>query len=151
MIEYKVETLDTCLEEMKPLLHKHYLEVALYQDKIEFNPDYDKYYTMEEMGMLHIVTVRDDGNLIGYFISMINENIHYSDHTYALNDVLYVDEDYRNSGVGQTMFDYAEAQLENLGVSVIIIHMKTEKPFDSLCENLDYDYAERIYTKYIGN
>ena len=82
---------------------------------------------------------------------MINENIHYSDHTYALNDVLYVDEDYRNSGVGQTMFDYAEAQLENLGVSVIIIHMKTEKPFDSLCENLDYDYAERIYTKYIGN
>lgn len=150
MIEYKEEKLHECLEEMKPLLLKHYEEVAMYQDKIDFNPDYDRYFQLEELGMIHIVTVRDEGKLIGYFLSLINYNLHYSDHLYAVNDILYVDESYRNEGVGQELFSKAEEFLLDKGVSVISIHMKTEKPFDSLCENLDYDYCERLYTKYIG-
>ena len=150
MIEYKVELFSDCIEEMKPLLEKHYLEVALYQDKIDLNPDYDKYFEIEDAGMLHLVTAREEGQLIGYFLSLVTPNMHYSDHHYALNDILYVAEEYRKSGVGASMFSYAEKCLKEKGVSVIVIHMKTELPFDSLCETLEYDYSERIYTKYIG-
>lgn len=147
---YAVEPLAECLEEMKPILRQHYEEVAMYKDKIELNPDYTKYLAMSDLGILHVVTARLKGELIGYFISVLSPHIHYSDHTYAVNDILFIKEEYRYSGVGVTMFKYAEKQLKELGVSVITIHMKTALPFDALCQGLGYDYAERQYTKYIG-
>lgn len=128
----------------------HYKEVAMYQDKIPLNPDYGKYYALEEVGILHIITVRDKEKLIGYFLSVITPNLHYSKNLFAVNDILYLDEDYRHLGVGQKMFNFAEAELSKKGVSVISIHMKTSLPFDSLCKGMGYDYAERNYTKYIG-
>jgi len=135
---------------MKPILRKHYEEVAMYQDKVPLSPDYERYYKLEELGIFHIVTVRDGGKLVGYFLSMITPNLHYSDTLYAVNDILYLDCEYRDAGVGYRMFKFAEDRLKELGVSVIAIHMKTALPFDSLCESLNYDYAERNYTKYIG-
>ena len=149
-IVYAVEKLDTCLEEMKPILQLHYDEVAMYKDKVPLAPDYDKYLALEEVGIFHIVTVRDSGKLIGYFISIVTPNLHYSETTYAVNDILYIHEDYRAAGVAQKMFQYAEDKLIELGASVIVIHMKTSLPFDSLCLGMGYDYAERNYTKYIG-
>lgn len=151
MIEYKVEKLEECLEEIKPLLLDHYKEVAMYQDKIELAPDYDKYFSMEELGMLHIVTARDDGLLIGYFASFLINHIHYSNNVYAVNDILFIDKKYRNSKTGLGLFKFAESSLKEAGVSVMTVHMKTAIPFDSLCEGLGYDYAERNYTKYIGD
>jgi len=150
-IEYNVETLDECLEEMKPLLLSHYEEVAMYQDKVKFNPDYDKYYALEAAEALHIVTVREGNTLIGYFVSLIMPHMHYKDNNYAVNDILYIHEDYRKSKVGLDMFLFAEECLKVQGVDVLCIHMKTAIPFDSLCEGLGYDYAERNYTKYIGD
>ena len=150
-IKYAVESFGKCLEEMKPILQKHYEEVAMYQDKIPLDPDYEKYFALEEMGILHTVTVRDGGKLIGYFLSMVTPNLHYSTTTYAVNDVLYLDEDYRELGVGQKMFAFAEEKLRENGANVITIHMKRALPFDSLCVGMGYDYAERLYTKYIGD
>lgn len=149
-LEYKEELLENCLDELKPYLEKHYKEVGLYQDSIDLNPDYDKYLEMEKLGIIHTVTARDDGKLVGYFISIVTINLHYSDHKYAMNDILYIDEDYRKSGAAMELFAYAEQCLKDMGVSVITIHMKTKLPFDSLCDSLEYDYSERLYTKYIG-
>lgn len=150
-ITYKREYLIDCLEEIKPILEDHYYEVAMYQDKIDLNPDYEKYTKLEELGMLHLVCARDGDKLIGYFISVISPNMHYSDHLYAVNDILFLKSEYRNALVGQKMFQKAEELLKGEGVSVIAIHMKTALPFDSLCKGMGYDYAERNYTKYIGD
>lgn len=150
MIEYSVEKLADCLEEIAPLLSDHYEEVAMYQDKVALEPDYDRYLTLADQDILHVVTARDGGDLIGYFISFLMPHIHYSSHTYAVNDILFLDKRYRNASAGKGMFEFAETALKELGVSVMTIHMKTAIPFDSLCESLGYDYAERNYTKYIG-
>lgn len=149
-LEYAVESLEDCLEEIKPLLEAHYKEVAMYQDKIDLNPDYTKYLELDKTGVLHTATVRDEGVLVGYFISFIMPHMHYQDHTYAVNDILFIDEAYRNAEVGLGLFRFAEEALKQEGVSVIVIHMKTALPFDSLCKGLGYDYAERNYSKYIG-
>lgn len=149
-IEYKVEHLSECLDEIKPLLTTHYEEVAMYQNNIDLNPNYDKYLELEKADMLSVITVRDDGTLVGYFISFLLPHIHYQDHIFAVNDILFIDKDYRRAEVGLGMFQFAEEVLKDLGVSVMSIHMKTAIPFDSLCEGLSYDYAERSYTKYIG-
>jgi len=149
-VEYNVEKLVDCLEEIKPLLESHYKEIAMYQDKIELNPDYDKYLTLCDSGVLHIVTARYEGVLVGYFVSLVLPHLHYQDHMYAANDILFIAPEYRNAKVGLSLFKYAEEALKELGVSVLTVHMKTLLPFDSLCEGLGYDYAERSYTKFIG-
>ena len=149
-VEYKVELLEDCLEEIKPLLEDHYKEVAMYQDKIKLSPSYDRYLELEALGIIHTVTARDGENLIGYFISFIQPHMHYQENKYAVNDILFIEESYRNAEVGLGLFKFAEESLKEEGVSVVVIHMKTAVPFDSLCKGLGYDYAERNYSKYIG-
>tara|TARA_R110000772_G_scaffold64511_2_gene144274 strand:- start:1682 stop:2146 length:465 start_codon:yes stop_codon:yes gene_type:complete len=147
---YQIEKLADVLEEMKPILQKHWEEVALYKDQIALNPDYDKYQSLEEMGALRIATVRSGGKLIGYFISMINPHLHYQDHLYAINDILYLEESFRGADVALELFLFAEEDLKSLGVDVLIIAMKTAKPFDALCEALGHSNVERVYSKFIG-
>jgi len=145
------EPLKDCIEEMKPLLLKHYEEVAFRKDKIAFNPDYDKYLQLADIDMLHLVSVRKEGVLVGYYLSFISINPHYMDHTYAANDVLYVHEDHRGGTVAYRMFKYAEEKLKEKGVSIITVHMKNKLPFDRLCEARGMEAIETIYMKYIGD
>lgn len=149
-MEYQVERFEDVIEEILPLLEAHWREVELYQDKINFNPDFNQYRLMQDMGLLHIVTVRDKGLLVGYFVSVMAPNIHHKDHTFATNDILYVDKDYRGRMLGARMFAFAEKELKKLGVDVIVIHTKTHMDFKPLLERLGYSHIEQCYGKYIG-
>ena len=151
MIEYAVEKLDTCLEEIEPLLREHYHEIAWYKDKIPYDPDFERYQTIEDAGILHIVTARDEGKLIGYFVSLISYGMHYMSTKYAVNDVLFLHPDYRNGMTAYKMFKYAFKVLkDDEGVDCITIHMKTDFPFDRLCESLGMRKQEYLYSIYVG-
>lgn len=150
MIKFAVENYSDIIEEMKPLLEAHYHEIAWYQDKIELNPDYEKYAQMADAGLVHIVSARDEGKLIGYFVSMVIPGMHYKSTLYALNDVLFVHPDYRGSSTAYRMFKYAFEQLKSMGVDVITIHMKTDAPFEDLCVALGMQKQEYLYSIYIG-
>lgn len=149
-ITYQQELYSDIALEIQPLLVQHYEEVAMYKDKVPLAPDWKRYKDMEERGILHVVTVRDDGVLVGYYVTMIVEGLHYRFTKYGVNDIVLIKPEYRNAGVGLGLFRKVEALLKEVGVEVMTVHMKTYIPFDSLCEGLGFDYAERLYTKYIG-
>ena len=149
-IIFKVETYHEVIEEMKPLFDQHWEEIAIHQDKIKLNPDYSRYEELDSTGMLHIVTARDEGKLVGYFISFLEYHLHYKDHIFASNDICFLLPEYRHAEAGIGLFQYAERNLKDIGVSVIMIHMKTHAPFDTLCEVLEYENVERTYSKYVG-
>lgn len=148
-ITFQVESVKSVLEEIKPILQLHWEEIALYKNKIVLDPDYDKYVKLDEEGVIRLVTARDGEKLIGYFISMISPHLHYKQDLYAINDILYLDKAYRGADTAIGMFSFAEEDLKSLGVSVIIISMKVMKPFDALCEALEYTCVERAYSKCI--
>ena len=148
MIEFQEEVYQEVIEELKPLFKDHYEEIAMYKDKIALNPDYDKYDTLGEH--LFIVTARDEGTLIGYTIFFVNNHLHYKDHMYAANDIIYIDPKYRHDVAAFEMMEYAEDLLKHMGVSVISMHMKAYAAFETLMKALNFDKAEFIYTKYIG-
>lgn len=150
MITYQEESFKDCFDDMLPLLVEHWEEVAIYKDKVRLEIDQERYQMMDDLGLLHIVTARDDGVLIGYYVSFLNRHLHYSKTLYALNDVLFLDIPYRKQGVAKEMFKYAEDRLKERGVDVIVIHMKTDHPFKSLCTGLGFDKVEYNYSKYIG-
>lgn len=154
---YALENFNDMIEELKPFLTAHYEEVAMYQDKIELDPDYDLYTAMQDAGVLKVFTMRfgggptEKGALIGYNIFFVKEHPHYKQDIFAVNDIVYVDPLHRHGGDTPAFFEWCERQLkEEFDVHVITYHMKTMKTFHALMESIEMDHAEHMYMKYIG-
>ncbi len=151
MISYNIEKFEEYEEEIKPLLEKHWEEVAVNKDKIKLNPAYDSYRRLDDVGALHSVVVRDGSTLIGYYISFIQPHLHYRDHKFALNDILYLDPAYRKTEAAVKMFEKAEEDLKARGVSVMGLHVKVTNRFDTLCDHLGFKKTEIMYSKFLGD
>jgi GNAT superfamily N-acetyltransferase len=150
MISYHLENLTKVKGELKPLLEQHWELVAMYQDKIKLNPDWKEYSRLDAAGMLRIFTARDNGDLVGYFVLIVSKSLHYSDHYFASNDVIFVKPDSRAGATGYKLLKYVEDYCSDCGVSMLTINTKAAVPFDSLLTSNSYDLAERVYTKYLG-
>lgn len=150
MVKYQQEFLETVIDDIKPLLEKHWEEIALNKDKIKLNPDWDCYAFLEQQGKLRIFTARDDGELLGYFVVIVGHNPHYKDHLFASNDVIYISPKHRKGFTGIKLIKFAEKCLKEDGVSVLAINTKVHQPFDKLMDFLKFRKIERVYSKYIG-
>lgn len=150
-IKYQQEFLETTHKEAKPLLNSHWDEIALNKDKIKLNPDWEAYESLEAQGKLKIFTARDDGRLVGYFVVIVGVNIHYKDHLFAANDIIYLSPEHRKGFTGIKLIKFAEKCLKADGVSVLTINTKVHKPFDKLMDFLKFRKIERVYSKYLGD
>jgi GNAT superfamily N-acetyltransferase len=147
VITYQQESLVTVKEDARPLLEKHWEEIALNKEIIKLNPDWDAYADLEDAGILKIFTARDDDRLVGYFVTFVRSHIHYKDHLFAYNDILFLDPDYRKGFTGSKLIKFAEKCLKEDGVSVVIVNTKRHKPLDILLSWLGYKHIENIYSK----
>lgn len=150
-IKYQQEFLTTTYEEAKPLLNSHWEEIALNKNKIKLNPDWKAYESLESQGKLKIFTARDKGTLVGYFVVIVGVNIHYKDHVFASNDVIYLAPSYRKGFTGIRLITFAEKCLKDDGVSVLTVNTKVHKPFDKLLSFLKFSKIELVYSKYLGD
>lgn len=151
MITYQQEFLVTCELECQTLIELHWEEIATNKNKIKLNPDWSAYHTLEDKGALKIFTARDNGKLVGYFVVLLGVNMHYKDHVFAENDVIYLHQDYRKGFTGVRLIKFAEKCLKEDGVSIVKINTKVHQPFDPLMDYLDYSLVERVYTKFLGD
>ena len=148
-ITYQQEFLVTTEKEARPLLEKHWEEIAVNKDHIKLNPDWEAYADLEASGNLKIFTARDDGALIGYFVVFVRKHIHYKDHLFAHNDILFLSEPYRKGYTGIKLIKFAEECLKADGVSVLTINTKTHRPFDGVLQRLGFNHVENIYSKFL--
>jgi hypothetical protein len=148
-ITYQQEFLNTVEKDIKPLLQDHWEEIALNKSAIKLNPDWEAYHNLEDSGILKTFTARFDGELIGYFVVLIRNHIHYKDHVFAANDVLFLKQEYRKGLTGAKLMKFAEKCLKDDGVSVLVVNTKRHKPFDGLLEWLGYSHVENVYSKYL--
>ena len=95
MVKYQQEFLSQVELDIQYLIELHWSEIALNQDNIKLNPDWSAYHSLEEHGKLKIFTARDGDRLVGYFVVIVGNNIHYKDHLFATNDIIYMHKDYR--------------------------------------------------------
>ena len=150
MVKYQQEFLHQVEDDIKYLIELHWDEIALNKDKIKLNPDWDAYRNLEEQGKLKIFTARNEGELVGYFVVILGYNIHYKDHLFAQNDIIYMHKDYRKGFAGIRLIKFAEKCLRDDDVSVLTINTKTHQPFDKVLERLKFNLIERVYSKYLG-
>lgn len=148
---FKQEFITLIRPELERLIKDHWEEVAVNKSKIKLNPDWDVYEGLEKLGHIKLFTFRDScGELAGYFAVTISTSLHYKDHLFATNDVIYIDQAYRKSGAGSELIKFAEGCLKEDGVSVLNINTKVHKPFGKLLEYLGFTPVEMVYSKYIG-
>ena len=127
MIHFSAETYDQIIDEIKPMLPEHWLELAVHKD-IPLDPDYDFYKRANDAGLLLILTVRDEGALIGYAIWVVKNHPHYKTHSWALNDIVWLRPDHRGFKTGRAFVMFWEAEFTSRGVHVVHVDTKTAVP-----------------------
>lgn len=146
-ITYQQESLVTCHKEAQGLIQDHWVEIANNKDVIKLNPDWEAYFALEDQGRLKVFTARQEDILVGYFVVLVHNHLHYKDHLYAFNDVIYIAKEHRKGFVGPNLIRFAEDCLKEDGVSVMVVNTKTHKPFDKVLSWLGFKHTENIYTK----
>lgn len=76
--------------ELKRLWPQHYEEVAVNQDVVPLDPNWDFYYGADEAGILHILTARYNGHLAGYVFNLIGPHNHYWSTRFAITEMFWL-------------------------------------------------------------
>jgi len=150
MITCHVESFEERLDELKALLPLHYRELALNQDKVPLSPIYSQYIDRERAGGLLFVTLRDAGQLVGYFIGFIAPGLHYSTCLTCTMDIFYVHPDKRTGSAGVRMFRFVETELKRRGVQRWFMGSKIQADASALFKRIGAQPVETYYSKWIG-
>lgn len=150
MITCHVESFEQQLEELQVLLPLHYRELALNQDKVPLAPQYHVYIERERAGGLLFVTLRDAGELVGYFIGFIAPGLHYSTCLTCTMDIFYVRQDKREGSAGVRMFRFVEAELRRRGVHRWFMGSKIQADASPLFKRIGATPVETYYSKWLG-
>ena len=139
---------DTIRDHAADLLEAHWGEVAQYKHLMVLKPDWHRYYEAEEKGMLLAISVGVPGNpMVGYSVSFIGSHMHYRDLVVATNDVLFLHEGWRTSGVGPRLIVATEAEAAERGAKLMLWHAKPDTALDSIMPRMGYSVIDIVHSK----
>lgn len=157
-LAFRWERFSGLAKELAPLFLEHWREIALNQDDVPLDPDYDKYLNCELAGLLHVLAARAEGQLVGYIICLAGPHLHYASTPWCMVDLIYLQPAFRVGWNGVRLMKRFEAGMVKLGVKVIHIAEKLHfsethehhRKVGALFEFLGYNPIEQVYAKRIG-
>lgn len=149
-MDFNHEAFTGIRRQIEPLLIDHWNEIALNKDAIKLNPDWKEYARLDMVGALRVYTAREDDVLCGYFVVIVSKSLHYKDHLFANNDIIFLSKDHRKGTTGIRLIKYAVEQLTAEGIKLININTKVHQPFDVILERQGFNLVERIYSKRVN-
>lgn len=150
MITAHVESFEQQLSELQALLPLHYEELALNKDKVPLSPQYGVYIERERRGELLFVTMREAGQLIGYFIGFIAPGLHYSTCLTCTMDIFFIAPEKRKGSVGVRLFRFVESELRRRGVDRWFMGSKIHADASALFKRIGAQPVETYYSKWLG-
>ena len=146
MITYAEEDCTVFFKELAPILPAHYEELCVTKD-FPLEPDFAAYDRLHQAGFLRAMTCRNDGELVGYIIFIVQPHLHYRSCITAFEDLYYVKKEFRKGRIGIRLFQFAEKVLRESGVKRIILHTKIHMDHSKLFEYLEYKNTDKLFTK----
>lgn len=146
MITAQVESFTERLEELKPLFPLHWEELALNRDRVPLDPQYDIYIAREQRGELLLVTLREAGAIVGYFIGFIAPGLHYRTCLTCTMDIFYVHPKHRGRMGGARLFRAVKQELKRRGVQRWFVGSKCHADASRLFEALGFEKVEVYYS-----
>lgn len=150
MITFQKESFVPFLAEVKPLFPAHWAELALNQDKVPLDPQYEVYLERAAHNEVLAVTMREDGALVGYFVGFIAPGLHYRTCLTCTMDIFWVMPEHRGAGGGFGLFKKVEEECRRRGVRRLFVGSKMHKDASWLFEKLGYQEVERYYSAWLG-
>lgn len=150
MITAQIESLN--LDELKPILPLHYEELSLHQNHgFPLNPQYGVYLERESRGELIYATLRECGELIGYFVGFVAPGLHYQDCLTLHMDIFYVVPEHRGAHGGITLFSAVKREAKRRGVKAWYVGNKEHAKVHAtaLFEAMGFEKAETTYCMWL--
>lgn len=152
MITAQVESFEAALPELRAIFPVHHAELALFQDRMPLDPQYDEYARRERAGSLFLVTVRKDGRITGYYTAQVAPGFHYGSTFTGTMDLMFVIPEERGRGTVVPLMRTVERELRRRGVRLWYSGHKTHKPLglDRLLPMFGFQPADTYMAKWIG-
>lgn len=150
MLTAQIEAFSDVIEEAKPLLEKHWKELAIFQDKMPLDPNYDIYFAREARGETLLGTLRHNGALVGYWMNFIAPGLHYKSTLTLTMDILFVHPDHRGSTGGYRLSECIKKEAKRRGVSLWYAGSKNHKQIAWFLEGIGMEKIEEYFALWIG-
>lgn len=150
MITAQVEPWSKFVIDAVELFPAHWEELALNKDKVPLSVQHDVYLAYEAAGQTLVVTLRQKGRLVGYFVGFLAPALHYSTCLTLQMDIFWTHPDIRGRLEGVKLFRVVEAEAKRRGVQRIFYGSKLHKDASRLFKYLKMEPVEVYYTKWIG-
>lgn len=139
---FQRETLGEVIDDIQPLIQKHYAEIAITERPLNVN--WKMYQAMEAHQALRIYTYRIDEQLVGYNVFAIYPSTQFEGHIDAVQDVLFIDPAHR--GNGKKFMEFCDQEI--FKEAHAIRRSTTPKlRYDSLLLRMGYVEAERVFRR----
>ncbi len=149
MITIQREIFNDTIMEMMPLCTDHFLELKHSGNTLDF--DFFHYLMLENLDKLVLVTVRDEGLLIGYFMGAVNCSPHCKQDLHFVTDSIFIVREYRKGFLGLRLLKFVEEVIKQYNVKEWFISSSDEIiDITPLFKRLKFSKVETTYSKILG-
>lgn len=149
MITYQKQLFIQIMDELPPLILQHYDEVQVEEKGEPCEVDWQRYINLELAKSLHILTVREDGKLVGYFFNMVFPHLRHAKRLCSWSDVFFIHPAHRRGLVGARLFIENDKMLKSLGVQKNFISFKVHIDLRKLLKRLKYKLTEYVMCRWL--
>lgn len=132
------------MRELLPLLKADHAENGVRDVPLDINVA--KYLDYDLLGVLQIITARDDGILVGYVMAFVHPHIDHGPLGWAIISWYWIYPEYRKQGVGGFLFECMLKFLREAKVRVVEASEKIAHKH-GLFERLGFKPTDTIYRK----
>lgn len=148
---YGIERLtDELTQELDEMFHAYYSVTPAHTDLPPYDYDWSLYKTLDEAGVLLIITARDeheDHKLCGAAQYFLISHPHHRGLRMGEGDSIAVDHTRRGEGIGSTLLRFAEAELRKRKVNKMVHGYRTCYGTTPLYEKHGFKEWQRSYMK----
>lgn len=153
---YAWERFPDIARELVPLLHVHYQETGSFPKDIQLDLNFEQYMQMDAARILHIITARHDGKLVGYLFSTLGFHLNFVTTVFSTVHMYYLAPEHRRGWNGVRLFRHWIDAAKNSSVRVlqvaetVRVKGKHDKRVGVLLRYLGFKCTERSYSRLLG-
>lgn len=148
MIVFQREKLSECWDESWPLFVSHWEETEQYRHQQKLNPDKDRLFAYERMGIYYYYTARDENKLIGHCGMYVMLSVH-TQELIATEDTWFLLPENRKSGTGIRLHNFVKDEMKNKNVTEIMMTAKLSNKAGQIMEKLGYQHIANQYSLHL--
>lgn len=118
---FQWERFSAVSRDLAPAFLRHWREVAIFQNEVPYDPDWERMFALDRAGVLHILTARAGGVLVGYVVNLVSPNLHHLSTVWAHVEAFWLDPVHRRGWNGVKLFTENAKGLKVLGARIVTL------------------------------